>query len=382
MDLTPIIELSHHFGSDPNWVLAGGGNTSQKDAGILAVKASGHALATIDESGFVKMDRAKLAAVWKTDYPADPAEREDQALADLMSARHPEDSDKRPSVETLMHDLCPQRLVVHTHPTLVNGLTCARQGREIAEGIFGDAMVWIPVVNPGYVLAATIRDALATARARTGRPASILLMQNHGLVVADDTVAGIHEISNRILDSLNGRVDVQPRLSDTPVVAEAVASFDGAIRFAFSEEGTDATDLHLSFLAPRELGDYLADERAFEPISDLGYTPDHIVYCRRRPLFVPTEAGRPADRDLIRGLLARYREQNAGLPKIVAVQGLGVFACGTRRKAVDAAAALFVDLLKLLRYAHAFGGPVRMDEDKILFIVNWEVEQYRSQVST
>ena len=68
-----LIEMSHRYGSDPEFVLAGGGNTSYKTEDMLYVKGSGTALATISESGFVKMDRKKLSAQAKMNiafYPA------------------------------------------------------------------------------------------------------------------------------------------------------------------------------------------------------------------------------------------------------------------------------------------------------------------------
>ena len=40
MLLDEIIVLSHKYGNDPEMVLAGGGNTSVKENGVLYVKAS------------------------------------------------------------------------------------------------------------------------------------------------------------------------------------------------------------------------------------------------------------------------------------------------------------------------------------------------------
>ena len=75
MGLTEIIALSHKYGSDPDFVLAGGGNTSYKDENFLYIKGSGTTLATIEASGFVKMNRAKLSAMFEKVYSSDAAER-------------------------------------------------------------------------------------------------------------------------------------------------------------------------------------------------------------------------------------------------------------------------------------------------------------------
>ena len=47
MGLNVIAEISHFYGSDERYVLAGGGNTSFKNEENLYIKGSGTALATI-----------------------------------------------------------------------------------------------------------------------------------------------------------------------------------------------------------------------------------------------------------------------------------------------------------------------------------------------
>ena len=58
-----LVEFSRKYGSDPELVLAGGGNTSMKEKGVLYVKGSGCSLSTIREENFVAMDLAKLLEI-------------------------------------------------------------------------------------------------------------------------------------------------------------------------------------------------------------------------------------------------------------------------------------------------------------------------------
>ena len=76
MSLTIISELSRKYGSNPAYVLAGGGNTSYKDEQYLYVKPSGVALASITENDFVKMDRARLRSCFELGEFASKDERE------------------------------------------------------------------------------------------------------------------------------------------------------------------------------------------------------------------------------------------------------------------------------------------------------------------
>lgn len=53
MDLSTLVKMSNTYGSNPAYVLAGGGNTSVKDDTTLYVKAPVQ-LATIKAEEFVK----------------------------------------------------------------------------------------------------------------------------------------------------------------------------------------------------------------------------------------------------------------------------------------------------------------------------------------
>ena len=76
MSLELIAKLSNIYGSDPDYVLAGGGNTSFKDEKYLYVKPSGVSLAAITERDFVKMDRSIVRSCFTLDNFSSVAERE------------------------------------------------------------------------------------------------------------------------------------------------------------------------------------------------------------------------------------------------------------------------------------------------------------------
>jgi len=68
--------------------------------------------------------------MWEKSYPAESDAREKEVLSDLMASRRAGEEKKRPSVETTLHDILPFSFVVHTHPALVNGLTCSQQAKR------------------------------------------------------------------------------------------------------------------------------------------------------------------------------------------------------------------------------------------------------------
>ena len=371
-DLSRLVALSRRFGSDEEWVLAGGGNTSFKDGGTLYVKASGTSLGTIEASGFCSIDMARLDVLWRATYPEDAGERESAALADLMAARTKGET-KRPSVETLMHGLFPQTYVVHTHPAAINGLTCGKEGRAAFDRLFGEEGIWVPFVDPGYVLAKTVRRALEEYRSRRGRPPSLMFMENHGLLVADDSPEGVEALSGRVMARVRAETKRVPDLSSRPADALRLASAAQTLSRLLGAEATIRFRLDAETLARG------ASRAAFSPLSS-AFSPDHIVYAGHEFLFVEGREGSD-DSTLIESAWADFVARNGAGPRIVVVQGLGAFSCGTTAAAADTAMQLYTDACKIAAYAENFGGASHMAKEKIDFIRNWEVERYRSSVA-
>ena len=175
MSIDALVEISRFYGANPDYVLAGGGNTSWKDGDTLYIKGSGYSLAEAVPDSFVKMDRGALARIWEKEYPTSGADdplgnrRESAVLSDLMASRRPGEENKRPSVEVLLHDILPFAFVVHLHPALVNGLTCSRRGETAMREIFGEEAVWIPIANPGFILSKIVKSAIDDFSAAHGK---------------------------------------------------------------------------------------------------------------------------------------------------------------------------------------------------------------------
>lgn len=375
MGLQELVKISRRYGSDERFLLAGGGNTSFKDDEYLFIKASGFALSTIEENGFVKMRRDSLDSIWTKEYPIDPNSREATALADLMNSRAPGEQQKRPSVETLLHNAIPHAYVVHTHPALVNGLTSSRGGENLAERIFGSRMLWIPVVNPGYVLAVTIKNAMdAYQKEHIALPAFILL-QNHGVFVSGDATETIDQTYREIFSSLTERVIRNPDISGEAVLKEPVNELLGSLNRIFDNIG-DGAARSAEFAVNTDIRKFVQDRQSFYPMSS-AFTPDQIVYCGREALYIDEEE--PSER-LIGSLVAEYVSRCGVLPNIVAVKGLGFFGFGANKKAAANAVLLFLDAAKIAVYSESFGGALFLPKEQIDFIVDWEVEHYRAKI--
>ncbi|MDR2486105.1 MAG: class II aldolase/adducin family protein [Treponema sp.] len=376
MSIEELTAISRYYGSNPDYVIAGGGNTSFKDQSALYIKGSGIALADCTPESFVRMDRQVLQRIWAKTYPASSDEREDEVLADMMAARKPGEERKRPSVETLLHDILPFAWVVHTHPAQVNGLTCSQRGETETKELFAGEAVWIPAVNPGYILSQKVKQAMDAYRAARGRPPAIIFLQNHGVFVSSDSPAGIQELYRYIMEKLASKINRQPDVSGglsrwgisgelIPVLADSTGDGSGKA----------------VFLRNREIAALVKDRASFYPVSS-AFTPDHIVYAGSDPLFIETDSDNfeTAISD-IRRLWKIHAGRAGRIPKIAAVQSMGVFGIGSSDKAAALALELFTDAVKVAVYTESFGGPRFMPQDQIDFINNWEVERYRSGIS-
>jgi NAD(P)-dependent dehydrogenase (short-subunit alcohol dehydrogenase family)/rhamnose utilization protein RhaD (predicted bifunctional aldolase and dehydrogenase) len=369
-DLAELVALSRHFGSNPDYVLAGGGNTSFKTAGRLFIKASGSALADIEAEGFVRLDRARLASLWQRDYPADPHALEALVTEVLLAAREPGEQGKRPSVETPLHDFFPEAYVAHTHPALINALACSRRGREETRALFGEQVLWVPTVNPGFQLAATVRREMEKFAAKHGRSPDLLVLQNHGLCVAGKDFAEVRRKSDELLEAVRSRVPVLPGMAAGAFDRPRAAALAPALRMML--RGDSAGSI-VTFYADGLMAGFRGGSIAF--------TPDHVVYCNHEPLFVPWVDDLEAHYRLLEEGIRAYREANGFAPKIVVGERLGAFAWGPNRKSANTALAVFQDALKVAFYGGSFGGSQPMPAEQVRFILDWEAEAHRRKVS-
>ena len=364
-ELEILVAVSRKYGEDSRFVIAGGGNTSYKDENHLWVKASGHALATIDENGFAVLDRAKLAPMGEKAYSADPTEREAQVKEDLASACLTRD--RRPSVETSLHDCMEYAYVVHLHPTLVNGLMCSVNAANICDELFPEAL-YIEYTDPGYTLFKKVFDRLKAWKAEKGRQPQVIFLQNHGVFVGADTPEEIDAIYGSIMDNLERRVKPLPEAASE--VCDCVTEFIPAIRQILSREGRGIKTLRITKNA-------LVDCTLENPASvATPFTPDIIVYCKSEyPLLNAnvTEA---------EAAIEEYVARRGHTPKVLLVKGVGLVAVGDNARNAAIITEVFLDAMKVAYYAGSFGGAHGMEPSWIQFIDNWEVENYRRKLAS
>ena len=386
--LDDLVALARRFGEDPEFTRGGGGNISVKEDGILYIKASGTSLAALTPQSVIALDVGPLMDLLDGPPARPVAGGTDEVMQVALGARVGALDDRRPSVECLFHALLQERFVLHTHPTTVNALTCAKRGAEIAERILGSSVLWIPYTDPGLPLARVIRDARRSYEQRTGTPAPrMMLLQNHGLIVTGDSTAEIEEISGRLVAVIQAHLEAAPAISwgdverfEADDARAALHAVGPALRALL------ATGDRLKVL---EFDDSpLAVSMASSPLGRefaLGgpLTPDQIVYAGSFPLLVEAPAGSSPNHlvEAVTSALAARAATDSAAPIIVLVRGLGLFAAGDSHAQADTARQVYLDAVGVSVEAHRMGGVRPLADAEREFIDRWEAEAYRRGVA-
>ena len=190
--LAGFVRVSQAAGARSDYVQGGGGNTSVKlENGLMAIKASGFCLSDIQmDKAYAVLDYEALRRFY---YGNEPRDLEDvEAAGSACTKANVKQieglAQLRPSVEAGFNSIL-KTYVLHTHSVYANLAACSTACRQIAAAAFAGAPYtwgWVPYTDPGANLTFAIRDEMARVERETGKIPSVILMQNHGIIVHDD----------------------------------------------------------------------------------------------------------------------------------------------------------------------------------------------------
>lgn len=365
--LDQLIEISRYYGDNPAYVIAGGGNTSFKNNTTIWIKASGIPLAGIGEDGFVCLSREKLSLIESMDFSQDEARREEEVKA-RMNEAIVSPQNLRPSVETSLHNLINYAYVVHTHPTLVNGLMCAKNAVNEVEKRFGKRALMVEYTDPGYILFKKLQTQINKFRADHGEVPQIIFLQNHGVFVAADSLDEIKELYQEIDKKISEGKNLSLPSSECTVYRSLTSE---AISTYFSSRSLFSRSVNCELISH-----FTKDQGSLQKVS-LPFSPDIIVYCKSRYLFLELDvkAGE------VKGLIEKFENAYGYYPKVILMEGGGLTLVEENEKSLQIVEEVFLDLMKISYLSEQFGGPHFMSPDQIHFIDNWEVEHYRRKVA-
>ncbi len=366
-DLKQLIEISRYYGDDPAYVIAGGGNTSYKDEQRLWIKASGIPLAGIEKSGFVCLSREKLGKIELASYSEDSVLREEQVKSDMQKAIiSPENL--RPSVETSLHNLIDFSFVVHTHPTLVNGLMCSNHVKAEVESRFASDALYVEYTDPGFILFKEVQERILAYKEQFGKAPAIIFLQNHGVFVGADSLEEIRALYESIMERIGSGLDVSIPDSEAEVY-ESEASL--AIENHFASRG------FISKAVRCALVDHFSDSMEQYQKIAWPFSPDIIVYCKSNYLFI----GEHLEAELVQAACEQFEQTHGYYPKVIIEEKGGLIVIEENERSVKNVLEVYLDQMKISVLSENFGGPHFMNPKQIRFIDNWEVEHYRRKIA-
>jgi len=328
--LEKLVEVSARVGRDLDLVQAGGGNTSVKENGTLWVKASGKWLIhAADDDMFLPVPMADIARQLAAEDEKFPEYKTRTGAA------------LRPSVETAVHAVMPQRVVIHVHSVRTIAWAARAHGVEgVAPLLENIRWSWIPYTHPGIPLAIRIQSEAEK------RP-DVLILENHGLVVGAEDCAAAEDLLREVERRLDGSVRQAP-----------APDLDRLKTLAQKEwEVSEDSEAHaLAMLA-----------RSWEIAQGGTLFPDQCVYLGPGAAVV-----NPADP--LEAAAQHYRETYDFEPVFLIVPGAGVL---TKRDMKRAARELLLCVKRVIERFPAEAQPVYLPASQVARLMNWDAEKYR-----
>lgn len=380
-DLDLRVYSSRLLGQNPNLVLHGGGNTSVKitetnlvgeQEEILYVKGSGWDLATIEAPGFAPVRLEPMKKLAKLESLSDP-QMVNELKTQMTLAGAPS-----PSVETILHAVLPYQFVDHTHADAVVTLTNTVDGEQRIREIYGDKVIIVPYVMPGFDLARTIGQQYE--REATEQTIGMILL-NHGLFSFSDSAEESYE---RMIELVS--------MAEQSLMAQGAWELEQALHFSpTAPMGEEIALLRsdISKAAGRPMvvqmtasntGFGFAKQSNLASIASRGpVTPDHVLRTKRIPMV-----GRDVQNycDEYAGYFDEHapnaKEEKTMLdpaPRVVVDRELGFCAVGKTAGEAQIVSDLYEQTMTCILRAERLGGWQALPAADIFDLEYWDLEQ-------
>ncbi|HEX4337019.1 MAG TPA: bifunctional aldolase/short-chain dehydrogenase [Polyangiaceae bacterium] len=407
-DLALRVYTSRLLGREPSLVLHGGGNTSAKgkareisgaETNVVWVKGSGWDLASIEPEGFPACRMEPLLACLALERLSD----EDMVKA--LKSQMLDPTSPAPSVEALLHAFLPGRVVDHTHADAVLAVIDQPDGAERAREVWGNEVLLVPYVMPGFLLARRVAELGDRVRGK-----SVMVLEQHGIFTWGDSAK---ESYDRMLDAVTRAedyVEAQRTRSSRPTTSVVIE--------AGGEGGRRAAQRRLSPLVRGALeravdgGKFVLDWRE-EPeilslagrpdgreLSQIGcMTPDHVLRTKPMPAWVAHAnaddaiAKQELDTELARygawyeGYFAANAPRYGGsltrldrLPRVILCPGLGALTLGKTLDDAKITGDVYAHTAKVVLDATALGRYTPASHTDLFDVEYWSLEQAKLKV--
>ena len=379
---------SRLLGSDPSLVLHGGGNTSVKVTtkdpwgkriDLAYIKGSGWDLGNIERPGFSPVKLDELCRMLEFE------ELSDSKMVKLLRASMTDPYAPTPSVEAILHGLIPFRFVDHTHADAVVTITNTKKGLQLIKEIYGDEVLVIPYVMPGFILA---KEIAKLTKNLDWHSIKGMILMNHGVFTFSDDAKKSYENMIRMVSkaeaflrkkkafTINGRQKTTLlKTVDIAKIRRAVSVKAGFPMLARCKTDSIST----IFATGKRLNTY----------SQQGpLTPDHVIRTKRIPAIIENfsthgiEAFSGAYLDYYENFRSKGLKCLDSAPRWAVLRGTGVMCLGKSVKEVSIVDDISKHTMQSILRAEKLGGWQALSEKDIFEMEYWELEQAKLKTQT
>ncbi len=386
--LAKRVYTSRLLGANPELVLHGGGNTSVKvtekdffgdSVDVLYVKGSGWDLGTIEAAGFAPV---RMSALLKM---AELPSLNDAVMVQQQRAAMLDPGAPNPSIEAILHAVIPQKYVDHTHANAIVALTNHKNGLQTINALYGDRVVVIPYVMPGFDLAKAVAEALA--KVDPYKLDGIILM-NHGIFTMHDDARKSYELMIQLVTE--AEILLSTKLGGKFTLPKAQAKEDLLGLSLIRQEVSKLRGVPvIASLDQSEEAIGFASRNDVAKLATRGpLTPDHTIRTKRIPAVIGTDPAKSLRKfaDEYRTYFEKNNQGETMLPpdpRWAVWQGQGVISFG----ATESEAGVLSDIVNhtwrtIQQTEAAFeGGWKPLPAARLFEIEYWELEQAKLKKS-
>ena len=417
-----LIHRSNCLGTDQRITNTGGGNTSSKikdkdpvtgeELEVLWVKGSGGDLRTSKKENFSSLYQSKLLGLQKL-YASRPdkgikSQAEDDMVA--MFSHCTFNLNPRPSsIDTPLHSFIPHAHVDHTHPNAAISVAACANSIEVTKAIYGDEVVHIPWMRPGFELGLAMQEACKQHPNAKG-----FIMGQHGLINWANTGRECYELTLELIDKAAAYIEKKQEER-----GGESAIFGGSVQSSLPEEKRKQV---FAALLPWLRGQVSKKKRFIATIQDdanilrfvnskdaprlaeLGTScPDHFLRTKIKPLYIGKAPSADASvEDIVASLkaqltagLEKYRADYAAYynackrpaspamrdpnPTVILIAGLGMIAFGKDKSESRVTAEFYNCAVEVMRGSEAIGGYISLPAQEAFDIEYWALEEAKLQ---
>ena len=349
-ELKQLVEISKYAGARWDWVQAGGGNVSVKTAdGKMYIKASGVCLADVSlTGGYAVLDHVKLLKAFGQIMrrPGKTKELTEQKAALAMKACQISATPSA-SIETWLHAIL-KKYTLHIHPVVINALVCRRDWKKVLRHLFADIpYVAVAYKTPGIELALELKEMLSK------KSATVIFLQNHGLVVSSDQKEQVISLTEQVLARAEKFLGLD--MSAYKLTNELSSVYNDVV-------GTD----YIAYLCQDNA---LLQQAVKLAGIDSVLFPDQVVYCGEKIVVIKKR---------LRETLGALCKRGAILPRVIIYKKRLFLMAPSLRKAREMEEVLraHVQVLQTLKSGQAHALP----RQELAYLTQWKAEKYRQKI--